>query len=206
MVEEIRIYVEGGGDGKNTKTPVRKGFSGFFNDLISEARKKHINWSIIACGPRNTAYTDFIRALNSHPDAFNVLLVDSESPVTSVPWEHLKNQDRWDLHDSHNEQCHLMVQMMESWLIADIEALKKFYGHDFNENKIPDNKNVEDISKATIKVSLRAATSKTQKGRYHKINHGPKILELVDTQKVKKAAPHCKRMFTLLSEKIGDAV
>jgi len=206
VVTEIRIYVEGGGDGKNTKTPVRKGFSVFFHELISEARKKRINWRIIACGSRNTACTDFITAMKSHPDAFNVLLVDSESSVTLAPWEHLKNQDNWDLHKSHNEQYHLMVQVMESWLIADIETLKKFYGQDFNENKIPDNQNIEDISKATIEVSLKAATRNTQKGRYHKINHGPKILELVDTQKVRNAAPHCDRLFKKLSEKIGEAV
>ena len=206
MVKEIRIYVEGGGDGKNTKTPVRKGFSGFFTDLISEARKKRIKWRIIACGPRNTAYTDFITAMQSHSDAFNVLLVDSKSPVKMSPWEHLKDQDRWELQESHNEQCHLMVQMMESWLIADIEALKKFYGQDFNENKIPDNHNVEDISKAAIEVSLKAATRKTQKGRYHKIYHGPKILELVDTQKVRKAAYHCERLFTTLSEKMDESL
>jgi len=95
---------------------------------------------------------------------------------------------------------------MESWLIADIVALKKFYGQDFHENKIPDNQNVEDISKAKIDVSLRAATRNTQKGRYHKIHHGPKILELLDVQKVRKAAHHCDRLFTTLSEKIGEAV
>ena len=32
MVKEIRVYIEGGGDGKNTKALIRQGFSGFLQD------------------------------------------------------------------------------------------------------------------------------------------------------------------------------
>jgi hypothetical protein len=92
MVEEIRIYIEGGGDGKNTKALLREGFSNFLKDLIQIARSKRIRWQIIICGSGNNAFNDFKNALATHPDAYNVLLVDSEAPVNKSAWEHLKDR------------------------------------------------------------------------------------------------------------------
>ena len=206
MVNEIRIYVEGGGDGKDTKSLVRKGFSIFLNELKSIARGKNIGWIIIACGPRGEAKNNFFTALKSHLDSFNVLLVDSESPVKDIPWKHLKNLDRWDLDESHNDNCHLMVQFMESWLIADVEALKKFYGQGFRKNDIPKTQNVELISKQIVESSLVKATSMTSKGKYHKIRHGPKILELLKTSIIRSKASHCDRLFTTLAKKMNEAI
>ena len=153
---------------------------------------------------RGTAKNNFITALESNPDAFNVLLVDSENPVEKAPWLHLKEQDGWKLNEIHDEQCHLMVQVMESWLIADIEALKDFYGKNFDESKIPDTTDVENINKDAVMSSLRVAVKKTQKGKYHKINHGPKILERVNVNSVRKAAPHCERLFKTLTDKMSE--
>ena len=205
MVREIRVYVEGGGDGKDTKSVVRNGFSSFLGEIIAEVRKKRIGWSIVSCGPRNAAFDNFRIALETHPEAFNILLVDSEGAVEDKPWKFLKNRDGWSLRAGQNEQCHLMVQLMESWLIADVDALKKFYGNDFNESSIPLNPDVEKIPKQDVEISLKKATIKTQKGEYHKIHHGPKILELLDVSKVRNAAPHCDRLFNTLSEYVLSA-
>ena len=106
MVKEVRIYVEGGGDGSHTKAKVRIGFSGFLKDLITIARSKNIKWQIIACGSRETAKDKFFKAQQDYPDAYNVLLVDSESQVKTAPFRHLSDQDGWNLQESHNEQCH----------------------------------------------------------------------------------------------------
>ena len=40
MVKEIRIYIEGGGDKKDTKKAIRIGFSEFLKDLRQIAQKK----------------------------------------------------------------------------------------------------------------------------------------------------------------------
>lgn len=203
MVKEIYIYVEGGGDSTKTWTVIRRGFSIFLKDLREIADKRKIGFHIIPCGPRGAAKNDFFTALESNPNAFNVLLVDSESPVDKEPWKHLLDQDGWKLDEIHNEQCHLMVQLMESWLIADIDALKRFYGKDFKVKVIPRNPHVEEIPKHDVETSLKKATGKTQIGEYHKIHHGPKILELLDVSRVRKAAPHCNRLFETLSEKMS---
>ncbi|MBW4645774.1 MAG: DUF4276 family protein [Goleter apudmare HA4340-LM2] len=205
MVKAIRIYIEGGGDGKNTKALIRQGFSQFCKYLVELAKTQKIHWDIIICGSRNNALRDFKNALTSHPDAFNVLLVDAEAPVTiQSPWGHLKIRDNWDIpsgvDDSH---CHLMVQAMEAWLIADIETLKKFYGQGFRENAIPKNSCVENIDKDSLEPSLKSATRNTTKGEYHKINHTSKLLALLDVATVRNASPYCDRLFTTLAENMN---
>jgi hypothetical protein len=99
-----------------------------------------------------------------------------------------------------------MVQTMETWFIADINALMTFYGQGFREDKIHSAltryTNVEQVSKATVQVMLAAATRPTERGKYHKTNHAPKLLELLDVSKVRQASPYCDRLFTKLQEKM----
>lgn len=126
---EIRIYVEGGGDMAYGRARIREGFSQFMRDLKALARHKGIRWSIVACGSRDSAFDDFRVALKSHPSAFNVLLVDAEGSVAEgvSPWLHLGQRDSWQKPTGcADDQCFLMVQCMESWLIVDRAALNKF--------------------------------------------------------------------------------
>ena len=201
MVKEVRIYIEGGGDGKNTKQLLRGGFSIFFNELVQAARSKQIKWNIILCGSRNNAFRDFKNALAAHPNAFIILLVDSEAPVKQPPWEHLKSRDNWDSPGVDDTHCYLMVQAMEAWFMADIDTLKNFYGQGFKDNAIPKNRNVEMIEKDLLEPSLKAATRDTKsKGEYQKIQHASKLLEMLDVGKVRKASSECDRIFTTLTE------
>ena len=95
MVSEIRLYVEGGGDGQDTKAAVRRGFHGFLQALVLLARAKSIRWQIVACGSRQAAFHNFLTALETHRNAFNVLLVDAEGPVYDRPKAHLEKRDGW---------------------------------------------------------------------------------------------------------------
>jgi hypothetical protein len=207
VVKEIRIYIEGGGKQDNqSMVKMRQGFNLFFREIREEARKKniHIKWSNIPCGPRNSAFEDFKKALQDHPDAFNILLVDAEGPVIEKdPWKHLEKQDGWKLAGVAQDQCYLMTQMMEAWFIADPATLKKYYGQHFEEKKLPKTKNVENIAKADLEKALKEATKNTLKREYHKINHASEILGLLDVSKVRKAAPCCDRLFTVLADKVG---
>ncbi|MCC3405007.1 MAG: DUF4276 family protein [Microcoleus sp. PH2017_10_PVI_O_A] len=202
MVKEVRIYIEGGGDGKNTKQLLRQGFSSFFKELVQMARSNQIKWNMIVCGSRNNAFRDFKNALADYPKAFIVLLVYSEAPVVKQsPWEHLKSRDNWDSPGVDDTHCYLMVQAMEAWLIADIDTLKRFYGQGFKENAIPKNRNVEMIEKDLLEPSLKAATRDTKsKGEYQKIQHASKLLEMLDVDNVRKASSECDRIFTTLTE------
>jgi len=202
MVKEIRIYIEGGGEGKNTKALIRQGFSSFFKELVQVVQSKKIKWNITLCGSRNNAFRDFKNALAAHPDAFVILLVDSEAPVVKQsPWEHLKLRDNWDSPGVDDTHCYLMVQAMEAWFMADIDTLKNFYGQGFKENAIPKKSNVETIEKDLLERSLKAASRDTKsKGEYQKIQHASKLLEMLDVDKVRKASSECDRIFTTLTE------
>src|SRR5262249_27287060 len=130
-------------------------------------------------------------ALDMHPDAFNVLSIDSEGPVNNGPKAHWKRRDGWNLPDISAEHYHLMVQMMEAWLAADREALRKFYGQRFNANAIPRTPNVEQLGKQDRESALKEATRRTTRGEeYHKIHHGSKILSQLDVSRVRKAAKY----------------
>jgi hypothetical protein len=202
MVKEIRIYVEGGGKGSDSRAAVRTGFAGFLEPLRKIARERGIRWDIVACGSRRIAFEKFKTALDTHPNAYNVLLVDSEADVSKSPWSHLQNRDGWELSGAMDEQCHLMVQMVEAWLIADPERLAEYYGSGFRANALPARKDVEAIEKKDLDSGLERATQKTQKGRYHKIQHGPALLARIRPEVVRRRAKHCDRLFVTLERLI----
>lgn len=208
MTSEIRIYAEGGGDQKETKARLRRGFGEFLAELRARARTKRIHWNIIACGSRTSAFDDYKTALRSHPEALNLLLVDAEGPVTSdSPWEHLRTRpgDQWENPGVQDKHCHLMVQTMETWLIADREKLAEYYGRGFNENALPDNPKVEEIDKDLLMRALGDATRSTKKGSYHKTRHAPEILESIRSEEVNSRASFCQRLFTTLFAEIDAA-
>ncbi|MBD2294955.1 DUF4276 family protein [Anabaena sphaerica FACHB-251] len=204
MVKEIRIYIEGGGDSTRTLSALRAGFSKFFKKLLDTVISENFTLNITMCGKRNDAFRDFKIALKSHSDAFNILLVDAEAPVTKdSPWEHLKLRDNWDKPAGvDDDNCHLMVQTMEAWFIADIATLKEFYGQGFKENGIPKTNNVETIPKDNLERILKTSSGKTTKGEYHKIKHASKLLELLDVTKVRQSSPYCDRLFNTLKSRI----
>lgn len=203
MAGEIRVYVEGGGKGKDTRARVKRGFRAFLSDIANVCKTKRVRLHVVACGSIQSSVEDFKLALRTHPDAFNVLLVDSDGPVQVGLVQHLIARVGWNLHGTvAEENCHLMVQVVEAWLVADPAALQHFYGQGFNSNSLPKNPKVEEIDKRTLYSSLKAATRKTQKGEYHKVRHGPELLKRVDVSMVRSAAPHCERLFATLEQKI----
>jgi len=95
-----------------------------------------------------------------------------------------------------------MVQVMEAWYLADRERLQDYYGKGFRAAALPKNRNVEEIDKRQLERSLKDATRATQKGTYHKIQHGPAILERIRLEMVRQFAPGCERLIRTLTEKI----
>lgn len=195
MVRHIRIYIEG-------DPQLREGFRYFLDPIYDAAKRNHIKIeSPKLCGSRGDTYKAFRAATRTYPAACVVLLVDSEGPVDKTPWAYLKNrpEDGWDSLGTDNTNCHLMVQTMEAWFIADLDALHQYYGPGFQESAIPKNLRVEEIDKLTLKSSLETATRNTRKGKYHKTRHASHLLERLDVNKVRQAAPHCDRLFVTLA-------
>ena len=193
---KVKVYIEGGGDAKSLKSRLRQGFRRFLERAGLQGNLP----GIVACGGRNTAYDRFSLG-HSDRDTVAFLVVDSEGPVTANgPWQHLKNRDNWVRPSGvEDDQCHLMVQEMESWFLADREALIRFYGANFRSRALPQRLQIEDIPKKDVYDGLKRATIATSKGRYSKGSHSFKILGTLDPAKVQAASPYAKRFVERLS-------
>jgi hypothetical protein len=195
----IRIFVEGGGKGAELRKLFRNGFSAFLCSIRDEARRHRLHFDIIPCGPRSETIKRFAQALNDDPRTFNALLVDADAQPTGSPREHLSQSNAKRLSDATGNACHLMVELMESWLIADPDALGEFYGKGFRNSGLPRSKNLEQVAKSDVLAALKHATTDTGKGEYHKTQHGPQLLTCIAPAKVRQRAPHCERLFTTLA-------
>ncbi len=207
MVKEIRIYIEGDTSqkGKNTDITLRQGFNYFFRELIDEAKNKNIKLRPITYGSKFETFKKFLDGKREYQNSFVLFLLDSDAPLeeNETPKAFLQKQNlTWHLQEAEENQCHLMVQVMESWFFADKDKLAEFYGQNFNRNALSNNTNIEKIPKANIESGLANATRNTQKGEYHKTRHGAKLLELINPNKVRESAPHCERLFVTIREVI----
>lgn len=154
----------------------------------------------VACGGRQNAFDSFRTAL-AMGDGTPMLLVDAEGPVRRGEggWDHLGSSDGVSRPpEASNDQCHLMVEIMESWFLADPVTLASFYGQGFRQQAIRPNSKVEEVPKADVLSGLEQATRATQKESYVKASHSFEILALIDPRKVEAAAPFAKRFLKAL--------
>lgn len=189
----VRIYVEGGGDNKDTIRRCKEGFTSYCQKLAPLNRRP----SIVACGGRQQAFDRFSAAfLRSREGEICVLLVDSEDRVSAAtPAEYLRTREGWDFPAVDLHKVFLMVQAMEAWLLADRETLTAFYDGGFLDKSLPgDPTSIESIRKSDLEPALKHASGPTKtKGEYHKVKHGFALLALIDPLKVGGASPHAKK-------------
>ena len=227
-MNEIAIYVEGGGDTAQQKAELRTGLDQLLDAQKKEARAKRLGWKLVPSGGRDSAFAAFANAFkNSSDQTLCVLLVDSEDkipPEESIRDEesdeetsqrlfknsktrenHLSNRDGWNFGGAPPDVIHLMVRCMEAWIVADPVALKGYYGNGFHENQLPVRIDLEDEEKLQIYDKLEKATKDTSKGRYAKISHASKLLALIDPNKVATRCPRFATFTSWLSREIADA-
>ena len=194
----LKLIVEGSGDrkSKSLNRECRRAFAEFLGKAGLVGKLP----SIEAAGGREQAY-DAFKTAHARDSRTAVLLVDAEAPVTAQdPWTHLSTHDDWTRPaGATNDQCHLMVQVMESWFLADREALATFYQQRFRPQALPGNpRQVEQISKMDVENGLERATRATTRGRYHKGRHSFEILASLDPAKVTAASPYARRFVQTL--------
>ena len=197
--------MEGGGSGADTKAALRQGMDALLGPLKQAARNKSMRWKLVPCGPRGEAFRRFRHAARNTDGAVVLLLVDAEGPVAMEPGAHLKARDGWDMADVGAGSVHLMVQTMEAWIVADADALNRYYGQGFRAGLLPKAADLESVAKSGVEDSLRRATEHTSKRRYHKIKHASDLLRRVDAEKVKARCRHCRRLFDELGRMIDES-
>ena len=192
------LYIEGGGKGKRAGQIFRRGWSDFFRSAGLAGNLP----SIVQGGSRNTTFARFTTALqNARADELPILLVDSEVPVDAghSAWEHLRVKDGWQRPTAAADTpAFLMVQVMETWLLADRDALRKFFGQSFHENSLPAaQSNLESIPKANVLQSLEGATARCAK-RYAKGTVSFEVLARINPDEVAARCPHAKAILDYL--------
>ena len=113
--------------------------------------------------------------------------------------------DGWDKPNGcADTDCHLMVQLMESWFLADRDTLKVFFGNGFKENQLPPAVSpIEGVAKADVYKALKASTANCKtKSSYGKGEHSFKLLAKIDPARVVAASPWAKRFIDQLKLKM----
>ena len=96
-----------------------------------------------------------------------------------------------------------MVQVMESWFLADRDALSEYFGQHFRESALPGQQDIEKIEKGDVLRGLSEATGSCARGRYSKGDHSFEILAKVSADKVTSASPYADRLVKTLVEKVS---
>ena len=123
-----------------------------------------------------------------------LLLVDAEEGVAEgqTVWQHLKSRDNWDKPSgAGDDQAFLMVQVMETWFLADREMLHAYFGPEFAERHLHAWPSLEDVPKQTVYDALKQATADC-KQKYAKGKVSFELLAKVDPGKVENSCPHGK--------------
>lgn len=200
----VTVYVEGGG-----RAVLRRACQQAFLSLFEKAGLRRSRMRVVACQSRGDAIKTFRTALQcANQGEFILLLVDSEGPVherhRDQPWNFLEaivGPDRMERpKGAADEQAHLMVQCMESWLLADPAQLASYFKRGFHAGSLPAG-NLEQVGKNRVLESLKHATRNCSRGPYDKGKHSFEILAVIDPARVEKVSPHAERLFGLLRAK-----
>ena len=190
------LYVEGGGDGRSLRARFREGWSGFFRSAGLGGRVK-----IVRGGGREQTFARFAAAIAPRGSGeVALLLVDSEGPVAPgvTIWQYLHARDGWTRPDgSGDDQVFLMVQIMETWFLADRDALRRYFGADFRENVFRQWPELEAVPKATVLETLERATATCRRG-YAKGKVSFEVLARIDAALVAAACPHARALLARL--------
>ncbi len=194
-----KIYAEGGGEGQLLDTLFRQAWTEFFKSAGLAGRMPRI----VRGKGRLRTFDLFQTAVrNQRPGELPLLLVDSEGPVTSAGsvWQHLKARDRWEKPEgSSDDQAFLMVQIMETWFLADQASLRRYFGASLREKHLPSWPTLEAVPKADILDALEKATAGCTKP-YAKGKVSFEVLGQLNPALVEAACPHAKRLLDRLRQ------
>ena len=196
-VVKAAVYIEGGGTSNSLGRLFRTAWSDFFASAGLAGNLPRI----VRGRSRNDTFDQFRTAVRSgRREELPILLVDSEGPVAAgrSVWQHLQANDRWARPPGvSDDQAFLMVQAMESWLLADRVALRGYFGASFRENRLPSQQDLEGISKETALQSLERATADCN-NRYAKGTVSFEVLRLIHPDAVAERCPHARTLLDFL--------
>ena len=156
------LYLEGGGSGPDSKglqARCREGFRTLLEKCDFRGRMPRL----VACGGRTSAFDDFKTAhRNKEAGVYVAMLIDSEDPLAKLDaaWEHLRLRpgDNWEQPaGATDDQVLFMTTCMETWIVADREALRRHYGR-LQNSALPPLDNLEARGRHDVQDKLAHAT------------------------------------------------
>ncbi len=203
----VRIYIEGGAEGRAANNDFRCGWKKFLIELHELARAHGYQALEVVRGKgRGNAFNRFKKHQKEYPNDLCVILVDSEKevPEGARVWDIVANRtgDKWERPIWATERhLYLMVHFVETWLLTDQDALRSFFKKGFNGRPLPTT-NLEDRSKHEIEEALKKATQASSKGCYRHV-HAHEVIGIVRQDRV-RTLRHGQRLFDTLGRFIRN--
>ena len=196
-----KIYIEGGGEGHLLDTLFRQAWMAFFAAAGLKGKMPRI---VRGQGRRRTFDLFLTAVANPRPGELPLLLVDSEDAVIKdhTAWQHLKARpgDRWERPaGASDDQAFLMVQVMETWFLADRDLLRRYFGPELREDALRAWPALERVPKATVLEALDRATAACRTP-YGKGRVSFDLLARLDPARVERACPNAKRLLDRLRD------
>ena len=193
----FELYIEGGGDNRRLGAQFREGWTSF---LRIAGLSGHMP-KVIRGGSRRQTFDRYAKEVeNPRPRIVPLLLVDSEDAVDTAHsvWQHLRAHDGWHkpAHAGEND-AFLMAQVMETWFLADRDALRDYFGPLFMENALKAWAELEHVPKATVVEALEKASARCPKP-YTKGKISFELLAKTDPARVETACPHAEEFLIRL--------
>ncbi len=159
---------------------------------------------LTASGSRTSTFDDFkTKHKQSRSGDYIAMLIDSEDPLDDIEqtWKHLKKRDNWNQPvGTTDDQVLFMTTCMETWIVADRDALKSHYGQHLQESALPARHDLEKRHRHDIHDQLVHATRDCSNA-YAKGKRSFEVLAILDAAPLMKL-PSFARMVRILKEKL----
>jgi len=193
----IKLYIEGGGDGATQDTAFRAGWAAFFEKAGLRKMPR-----LIRGGGRGQTFDAYCTGVKTRrPDELPLLLVDSEDLVNvgHDAWPHLKASDKWTKpRGAETADAFLMITCMETWFVADREALKAFFHDCWKDKALPKWPDLEKVEKGRILQALDKATAGCGDRKYAKGKVSFDLLKVIDPKVVERHLPSASALLDRL--------
>jgi hypothetical protein len=201
------ICIEGGATGSDSKDldiRCREGFRKLLENCGFAISKKQMP-RLVACGGRGAAFDRFkIAQRTKTAGDFVGLWIDSEEPLSNLEatWEHLRERDQWVKPEKAvDEQVLFMTTCMETWFVADREALKAYFKDKLQVSALPPLQNLEDRDRHDVQNKLVHA-SRQCSNAYAKGSKSYEILGKLSPRVLEQFLPSFVRVCRILRERL----
>jgi len=200
------IYVEGGASGANSKEVsirCQQAFHTLLDRMGFTGRKPRL----VACGGRGSVFDRFCTAHAAQGNGYVAMWIDSEEPManTEEAWSHLQQVTtvpQWTAPaGAQDDQVLFMTTCMETWIVADRDALHEHFKQALNENPLPALQDLERRSRSDVQDRLENAT-RNCRNAYAKGKRSFDVLEKIDPAVLKQHLPSFVRVDRILREKL----